>query len=77
MFTNSNSVTDFLFTTPSFLTGAGTVMNLGGNFYDFNGSSTPDMADMLAIKIDFNIVGNDLKASMDSLINVDEYLIAQ
>jgi hypothetical protein len=76
MFTNSNSVTDFLFTTPNFLSGAGTVINLGGSFYDFNKSSTPDMADMLAIKTDFNIVGNDLKASIDGL-KINEFLVAQ
>ena len=77
MFTKSKSVTDFLFTTPSFLTGAGTVMNLAGNFYDFNGSSTPNMADRLAIRTDFNIVGDDLRASMNSIADVNEVLVAQ
>lgn len=74
MFTKSNSVTDFLFTTPSFLTGAGTVINLAGTFYDFNGASTPDMADRFAIEADFNIVGDDLKAAMNSLLGGNESL---
>ena len=71
MFTKSNSVTDFLFTTPSFLTGAGTVMNLAGSFYDFNSSQSPNMADILAIKADFNIIGDDLSESMNCLICVN------
>lgn len=72
MFTKSNNFTDFLFTTPSFLTGAGTVMNLAGSFYDFNDSNTSEEADCLAIKVDFNIVGDDLKAVMNSMINSNE-----
>ena len=74
MFTRSNSVTDFLFTTPSFLTGAGSVINLAGSFYDFNSSLSSDVADRLAIKMDFNIVGDDLKMSINSLTDSDNIL---
>lgn len=69
MFTKSNNVTDFLFATPNFLTGAGTVMNLAGSFYQFNVSSTSDEADSLAIKNDFYIIGNDLKDAISKSIN--------
>jgi hypothetical protein len=69
MFTKSNNVTDFLFATPSFLTGAGTVMNLAGSSYQFNVSSTSDEADCLAIKNDFYIIGNDLKKAISNSIN--------
>jgi hypothetical protein len=53
--------TDFLFTTPTFITGGATIFNIAGNFYDYNRSASGEEADCMAIKNDFNIVGNDLK----------------
>ena len=52
--------TGFLFSTPSFLSGAGTVMNLSGNFYDFNASETGFEADQKALENDFRMVGQDI-----------------
>ncbi len=52
--------TDFLFTTPNYLTGAANIFNLAGNFYDFNSSESDDEADKMALKNDFKIVGRDL-----------------
>jgi hypothetical protein len=61
--------TDFLFTTPSYLTGAATAFNLAGNFYEFNESETGNDADCKAIGNDFNIVGNDLREAFKSIMD--------
>jgi len=55
---------DFLFPTPTFLTGAGTVLNLAGNYYDFNGSKTDFEADCKAIRNDFAMIGQDMEDAM-------------
>jgi hypothetical protein len=50
----------FLFSSPSFLSGAGTVFNLGGNYYRFNSSETGFESDEIAIENDFRMVGQDI-----------------
>lgn len=52
--------TDFLFPTPSFLTGAGSVLNIAGNYFDFNYSSTDKEADNKAIVSDWSVIGEDI-----------------
>ena len=52
--------TGFLFSTPSFLSGAGTVINLAGNFYEFNSSESGFEADEKAIENDFRMIGQDI-----------------
>ncbi len=52
--------TGFLFPTPSFLSGAGTVINLAGNFYEFNSSDSGFEADEKAIENDFRMIGQDI-----------------
>lgn len=56
--------TDFLFSTPNFLTGAGTAMNLGGNYYEFNVSESAFEADRLALKNDWNVIGEDIEEAL-------------
>lgn len=58
-------VTDFLFSTPSFLSGAGTVLNLAGNFYEFNASESENEADAIALENDFRMVGQDICRSVE------------
>ena len=62
--------TDFLFSTPSFLSGAGTVINLAGNYYEFNDFEMGFGADEKAIENDFNMVGQDIYDVIGN-INVD------
>jgi hypothetical protein len=57
----------FLFSTPSFLSGAGTVINLAGNYYKFNSSNSGTEADELAIEHDFRMIGQDIKNAFDLL----------
>lgn len=52
--------TGFLYSTPNFLSGAGTVMNLAGNFYKFNSSETGFEADKIALENDFRMIGQDI-----------------
>ncbi len=60
--------TDFLFTTPTYLTGAATAFNLAGNFYEFNACESEAEADLLAIRNDFRIIGQDLAKASGSIV---------
>lgn len=59
--------TDFLFSTPSFLEGAGSVMNLAGNYYEFNNCDTAREADETAINNDFSMIGQDICDAIKSI----------
>lgn len=52
--------TGFLYSTSNYLTGAATILNLSGCFYEYNSSETEAEADYKAIRNDFNVVGQDL-----------------
>ncbi len=56
--------TGYLFSTPSFLSGVGTVINLAGDFYEFNYSEN---ADRDAIQNDFNMIGQDINDVIEDL----------
>jgi len=51
---------DFLFSNPSFLIGAGSVFNIAGNYFDFNYSSSDKDADTKAILSDWSIIGQEI-----------------
>lgn len=55
--------TDFLFSQGSFLIGAGSVINLGGNYFEYNTSNSEEEADSYAIRNDFSMVGQDIKSA--------------
>jgi len=59
--------TDFLFASPSFLTGAGRVMDLGAVLEQdsYNFSTTPEEADALAIASDWQVVGQNLARAVE------------
>lgn len=60
-------ITGFLFSTPSLLSGAGTVINMAGNYYNFNSSNSGSEADQLAISNDFNMIGQDIYDVIDKI----------
>ena len=60
---------DFLFSTSNFLTGVGTVLNLGGNYYEYNYSESSSDADKKAIENDFEMVGFDIRDAMNNFKN--------
>jgi len=57
--------TDFLFATPNFLMGAGSIFNIAGNYYEFNSSSTGELADSKALECDWLMVGQDMNEALD------------
>ncbi len=61
--------TGILYSTSSFLSGAATVINLGGNYYNFNSAETEIEADSQALANDFNLIGQDFN---DILGNVKD-----
>jgi len=56
--------TDFLTPSSGFLVGAGSVLNIGGNYFFYNYSSTPQEADGRAIRCDWHVVGQDITRAM-------------
>lgn len=52
--------TDFLVPTSSFMVGVGSVMNIGGDYFEYRLSASPEEADALALRSDWNNVGKDV-----------------
>ena len=67
MKTKNAYLSGFLFSTPSFLTGAGTVINLAGNYYKYNTSPSTLEADLRAIRNDFWVIGDDIRAAIEDI----------
>lgn len=57
-------LTGFLFSAPSFFTGAGSVLNLAGSYYRYNTTDSGLEADLRAISNDFGVVGDDIKKAL-------------
>lgn len=55
---------DFLFSMPSFMTGAGRTLDLFGNMTEYNDSESSEEADMRALMRDGLAVRKDLSAAM-------------
>lgn len=76
-----SSRTDFLFPSPSFLIGAGSIFNIGGNYFEYNLSETDLQADLraliadwLTIKKDFELAEKKFKNKINTnQINMDFY----
>jgi hypothetical protein len=62
---NKTVKTDFLFAQPSFASGAARLLDLWGQFDDYNGSETPAEADAKAIASDWLVVGQDIVDAID------------
>ena len=56
--------TNFLFPKDSFISGMGSVLNIAGNYFDYNYSKTAKEADLRALKSDWKNVGDDIAASI-------------
>lgn len=52
---------DFLFARPSFLSGFARAIDLGSTLTEFNHSVTPEQADAIAMRADWEAVGQDLR----------------
>lgn len=56
---------DFLFATPSLISGIGRTIDLWGSFGDFNDSPTAEVADERGLYSDWRMVGEDLAEAID------------
>jgi hypothetical protein len=60
-------MSDYLFAQPSFLTGMGRVLDLGGVFDEYNTSETEAEAESKAMLSDWAAVGQDLADAMGTV----------
>ncbi len=58
----------FLFATPTFISGMGAVLDLGGTMAIFNESLTPEAADALALANDWSMFGQDMRYAMTRFV---------
>ena len=56
--------TDVLFAKSNYITGAGSILSLGGNYYKFNSSPAAKDADLKALSSDWGVVGSDFTTAM-------------
>ena len=54
-------MSDFLFAMPTFISGMGAAIDLGGTMMSFNTSFSPEEADALAFANDWSIVNCEIK----------------
>jgi hypothetical protein len=66
----------FLFADPSFMSGAGRVMDLWAQFDDYNRSDTTAEADAKAIAADWLVVGQDISDAAEACITESEVTAA-
>jgi len=63
------SRSDFLFARPSFIGGMASVLDLGATMVVYNEVATPERADVRAVRSDWEVCGNDLRAAIDQWEN--------
>lgn len=61
---NKKYRTKFLFVTPSFTMGMGSVLNIAGNYFPFNNSDSDIEIDIKGIESDWLAIGQDLKTAI-------------
>ncbi len=64
--------TDFLFAQPSFASGVSRLLDLWGQFDDYNTSANGEEADAKAIAADWFVVGDDLLAAYEQRLETSE-----
>jgi hypothetical protein len=65
--------TNFLFPRCTFIDGLGSVLNLDGNYYEFNGSKSEADADRKALISDWENVGDDIRKAIDKFENQNNH----
>ncbi len=56
--------TTALFHRPSFIDGFGSIINVAGNYFDFNYSGSNEEADQKAIENDWGVIGDDIREAI-------------
>lgn len=64
-----NGLTDYFFAMPSFWSGFGRVLDVGGKFDEYNFSDTPEETDTIAISNDWRAVGLDMEHAIAQFEN--------
>jgi hypothetical protein len=64
----------YLFARPSFLTGIASIIDFGNTLFVYNDSPTGEVADYIAIKNDWFVVGEDLQEAVDAYTAPDQQL---
>lgn len=59
--------TDFLFARPSFIEGMARVLDLGDTLTEYNESLTGSQADLIALRSDWEMVGQDLRTAVETV----------
>lgn len=59
--------TNFLFSTPNYWVGAGSIFNLAGNYFEFDHSESAAEADSRALDSDWGITGKDIESAFKQL----------
>ncbi|MBI4266932.1 MAG: hypothetical protein HY668_01020 [Chloroflexi bacterium] len=65
---------DFLFARPSFLEGVARIMDFGNTLNEYNYSESDEAADEIALRMDWAIVGDDLR---DAIEGANELLLGK
>ncbi len=60
--------TNILFPRSSFLKGVGSVLNVSGNYFEFDHSESSLIADAKALQSDWGIVGQDIRNAAESFL---------
>ncbi len=58
--------TDYLYATPKYLLGMGSIFSIFGFYFKYNAVDRPDKADSFAIHNDWKVIGQDLQKAIDS-----------
>ena len=58
-----NGLTDYFFAMPSFLSGVGRALDIGGKFDEYNFAATPEETDAIAIYTSCRAIGEDMMAA--------------
>ena len=61
-----DSISDTLYTAPSFVEGAARVLDLGNTMAVYNSSPTPEEADSVSFGMDCAVVGYDIRSAHKS-----------
>ncbi len=59
--------TDLLCARPSFLEGLARILDLGGTLNEYNQSETPDDADLVALRSDWEAIGEDFRGVLSQV----------
>lgn len=64
---------DYLFVQPSFLRGVARVLDVGSTMSNlsYNGTSSPDVADQVALQIDAQTLGEDMQSTLEAILTED------